>query len=34
VLGVTQDGERFEVNGTGEPDKVQNDFLSVLHAGQ
>ncbi|MCK6554950.1 putative DNA binding domain-containing protein [Candidatus Binatia bacterium] len=34
VLGVTQDGERFEVSGVDEPDKVQNDFLSVLHAGQ
>jgi ATP-dependent DNA helicase RecG len=34
VLGVTQDGERFEVSGIDEPDKVQNDFLSVLHAGQ
>jgi ATP-dependent DNA helicase RecG len=32
VLGVTQDGERFEVSGVGEPDKVQNDFLSVLFA--
>jgi hypothetical protein len=32
VLGVTQDGERFEVSGVAEPDKVQNDFLSVLHA--
>ena len=34
VLGVTQSGERFEVSGVDEPDKVQNDFLSVLHAGQ
>lgn len=34
VLGVTQDGERSEVSGVDEPDKVQNDFLSVLHAGQ
>jgi ATP-dependent DNA helicase RecG len=34
VLGVTQDGERFEVSGVDQPDKVQNDFLSVLHAGQ
>ena len=33
VLGVTQDGESFEVSGVAEPDKVQNDFLSVLHAG-
>jgi ATP-dependent DNA helicase RecG len=32
VPGVTQDGERFEVSGVAEPDKVQNDFLSVLHA--
>ena len=32
VLGVTQDGERFEVSGVAEPDMVQNDFLSVLHA--
>jgi len=34
VFGVTQDGERFEVSGVDEPDKVQNDFLSMLHAGQ
>lgn len=34
VLGVTQDGERFEVSGVDEPDKVHNDYLSVLHAGQ
>jgi ATP-dependent DNA helicase RecG len=34
VLGVTRDGERFEVSGVAEPDKVQNDFLSALHAGQ
>jgi ATP-dependent DNA helicase RecG len=34
VFGVTQNGERFEVSGVDEPDKVQNDFLSVLHAGQ
>jgi len=32
VLGVTQDGERYGVSGVAEPDKVQNDFLSVLHA--
>ena len=32
VLGVTQDGERFEVSGVDQPDKLQNDFLSVLHA--
>jgi ATP-dependent DNA helicase RecG len=34
VLGVSQDSERFEVTGVDEPDKIQNDFLSVLHAGQ
>lgn len=34
MLGVSQDRERFEVSGVDEPDKVQNDFLSVLHAGQ
>lgn len=33
VLGITQDGERSEVSGVAEPDKLQNDFLSVLHAG-
>lgn len=33
VLGVTQHGERFDVSGVAEPDKVQNDFRSVLHAG-
>ena len=33
ILGVTQDDERFEVSGVAEPDKLQNDFLSVLHAG-
>ncbi len=32
VLGITQQGERFEVSGVIEPDKLQNDFLSVLHA--
>lgn len=33
VLGVAQDGERFEVSGVDEPDKMQNDLLSVLRAG-
>jgi ATP-dependent DNA helicase RecG len=32
VLGIKQDGERFEICGVDEPDKIQNDFLSVLHA--
>jgi ATP-dependent DNA helicase RecG len=32
VLGIKQDGERFEIQGVDEPDKIQNDFLSVLHA--
>lgn len=32
VLGIKQDGERFEICGVDVPDKIQNDFLSVLHA--
>ena len=32
VLGIKQDGEQFEIRGVDEPDKIQNDFLSVLHA--
>lgn len=33
VLGVSQTGERFEITGVESPDKLQNDFLSLLHAG-
>lgn len=32
-MGVSQVGERFEITGVGSPDKLQNDFLSVLHSG-
>ena len=32
VLGVAQHGEACEIAGVEKPDKVQNDFLSVLHA--
>lgn len=32
VLGIKQNGEQFEICGVDEPDKIQNDFLSVLHA--
>ena len=32
ILGISQQGEEFKVNGVERPDKVQNDFLSVLHA--
>lgn len=33
VFGISQTGERFEITGVKSPDKLQNDFLSVLHAG-
>ncbi|PIU19332.1 MAG: hypothetical protein COT18_08040 [Elusimicrobia bacterium CG08_land_8_20_14_0_20_59_10] len=32
VFGVAQRGEAYEVTGVEQSDKVQNDFLSVLHA--
>jgi ATP-dependent DNA helicase RecG len=32
VFGVTQTGENYEITGVEKPDKIQNDFLSVLHA--
>lgn len=32
VLGVAQRDSSFEITGVETPDKVQNDFLSVLHA--
>ncbi len=32
VFGIAQRGESYEINGVEFPDKVQNDFLSVLHA--
>ncbi len=32
VFGVAQRGESYEVTGVEKPDKVQSDFLSVLHA--
>jgi len=32
VPGVEQHGEQFSVNGVAEPDKLQNDLLSVLNA--
>ena len=32
VFGVAQTGETYEICGVEKPDKIQNDFLSVLHA--
>ena len=32
VFGVAQRGQAYEVTGIENPEKVQNDFLSVLHA--
>jgi ATP-dependent DNA helicase RecG len=32
VFGVAQHGDAYEITGVDKPDKVQNDFLSVLHA--
>ena len=32
IFGISQHGEEFDVVGVEKPDKVQNDFLSVLHA--
>lgn len=32
VFGVRQKGNEYEIVGVEKPDKVQNDFLSVLHA--
>jgi ATP-dependent DNA helicase RecG len=32
VFGIAQQGEVFEVTGVEAPEKVQSDFLSVLHA--
>lgn len=32
MLGVAQRGEDFDACGVTDPDKLQNDFLSVLHA--
>jgi len=32
VLGVSQQAEAFDISGVLQPDKIQNDFLSVLHA--
>jgi ATP-dependent DNA helicase RecG len=32
VFGVAQHGEEFQISGVEKTDKVQNDFLSVLHA--
>ena len=32
IFGVSQEKEGFQVTGVDDPDKVQNDFLSVLHA--
>lgn len=32
VLGIVQNGEAFEIEGVNEPDRLQNDLLSVLHA--
>lgn len=34
VFGVKQAGEVFEASGVSNPDRIQNDFLSVLHADQ
>jgi ATP-dependent DNA helicase RecG len=34
VLGVSERGGKLEISGVDEPDRVQNDFLSVLRGGQ
>ena len=34
VLGIKQRGEEYDITGVEKPDKIQNDFLSVLHADQ
>jgi ATP-dependent DNA helicase RecG len=34
IFGITQNIERYEIAGVTKPDKIQNDFLSVLHADQ
>jgi hypothetical protein len=34
VFGISQRGEEFSVSGVEVPEKLQNDFLSVLHADQ
>ncbi len=33
VFGVAEEGDAYEITGVEKPDKVQNDFLSILHAG-
>jgi len=33
VFGVSQKDENFIISGVDAPDKIQNDFLSALHAG-
>lgn len=32
VFGIAQQGDGYEITGVDRPDKVQNDFLVVLHA--
>jgi ATP-dependent DNA helicase RecG len=34
IFGVRQAEKAFEISGVNNPDKIQNDFLSVLHADQ
>lgn len=34
VFGISEASGQLEVSGVAEPDKVQNDFLAVLHGGQ
>lgn len=33
IFGISQTNEHFEITGVDSPDKMQNDFLSVLHSG-
>lgn len=34
IFGISENGDQFEVSGVEKPDRVQNDFLSVLRSGQ
>lgn len=34
IFGIKQGDDGFEIAGVNNPDKIQNDFLSVLHADQ
>ena len=34
VLGIKQNGKRFEIQGVSDGEKMESDFLNVLHGGQ